>query len=76
MFGSPSRTLARFASVNESTRTVTGLVYNATINRDGVELMHAGANTLTLTVPAAGTGAAATGFGTIGLAARLRRRGW
>ena len=48
--------------------TVTGLVYNATINRDGVEgswvekdvefdasLMHAGANTVTLTVPAAGT---------------------
>ena len=47
--------------------TVTGLVYNATINRDGVEgswvekdvefdasLMHAGANTLTLTVPAGG----------------------
>jgi rhamnogalacturonan endolyase len=47
--------------------TVEGLVYNATINRDGVEgawvekdvrfdasLMHAGANTLTLTVPAGG----------------------
>jgi rhamnogalacturonan endolyase len=47
--------------------TVTGLVYNATINRDGVEgswvekdlqfdasLMHKGANTLTLTVPAGG----------------------
>jgi len=47
--------------------TVDGLVYNATINRDGVEgswvekdvtfdasLMHAGANTLTLTVPAGG----------------------
>lgn len=47
--------------------TVTGLVYNATINRDGVEgswvekdvdfdasLMHAGENTLTLTVPAGG----------------------
>jgi rhamnogalacturonan endolyase len=47
--------------------TVTGLVYNATINRDGVEgswvekdvefdasLMHAGENTLTLVVPAGG----------------------
>jgi rhamnogalacturonan endolyase len=47
--------------------TVDGLVYNATINRDGVEgswvekdlsfdaaLLHAGANTLTLTVPAGG----------------------
>jgi rhamnogalacturonan endolyase len=47
--------------------TVTGLIYNATINRDGVEgswvekdvdfdasLMHSGANTLTLTVPAGG----------------------
>jgi rhamnogalacturonan endolyase len=47
--------------------TVTGLVYNATINRDGVEgswvekdvefdaaLMHAGTNTLVLTVPAGG----------------------
>jgi rhamnogalacturonan endolyase len=47
--------------------TVTGLVYNATINRDGVqgswvekdlvfpaELLHPGANTLTLTVPAGG----------------------
>jgi rhamnogalacturonan endolyase len=47
--------------------TVEGLVYNATINRDGVEgswvekdlsfdgsLLHAGANTLTLTVPAGG----------------------
>ncbi len=47
--------------------TVDGLVYNATINRDGVEgswvekdvifdasLMHAGVNTLTLTVPAGG----------------------
>jgi rhamnogalacturonan endolyase len=47
--------------------TVEGLAYNATINRDGVEgswvekdvtfdasLMHAGANTLTLTVPAGG----------------------
>ncbi|HEY4378937.1 MAG TPA: polysaccharide lyase family protein [Acidobacteriaceae bacterium] len=47
--------------------TVDGLVYNATINRDGVEgswvekdlqfdasLMQAGANTLTLTVPAGG----------------------
>jgi rhamnogalacturonan endolyase len=47
--------------------TVEGLVYNATINRDGVEgswvekdlsfdasLMHAGANTLTLIVPAGG----------------------
>jgi len=46
---------------------VDGLVYNATINRDGVEgswvekdlsfdgsLMHAGENTLTLTVPAGG----------------------
>jgi rhamnogalacturonan endolyase len=47
--------------------TVTGLVYNATINRDGVQgswvekdltfdgsLLHAGTNTLTLTVPAGG----------------------
>ncbi len=47
--------------------TVTGLAYNATINRDGVEgswvekdvtfdgsLMHAGQNTLTLIVPAGG----------------------
>jgi rhamnogalacturonan endolyase len=47
--------------------TVTGLVYNATINRDGVEgswvekdltfdasMMRAGENTLTLTVPAGG----------------------
>lgn len=47
--------------------TVTGLTYNATINRDGVEgswvekdltfdgaLMHAGTNRLTLTVPAGG----------------------
>ena len=47
--------------------TVGGLAYNATINRDGVEgswvekdltfdasLMHAGTNTLTLTVPAGG----------------------
>jgi len=47
--------------------SVSGLVYNATINRDGVEgswvekdltfdasLLHAGANTLTLTVPAGG----------------------
>jgi rhamnogalacturonan endolyase len=47
--------------------TVTGLVYNATINRDGVEgswvekdvafdgsLLHAGANKLTLIVPAGG----------------------
>jgi rhamnogalacturonan endolyase len=47
--------------------TVSGLVYNATINRDGVvgswvekdvefdaSLMHAGENTLTLTVPAGG----------------------
>jgi rhamnogalacturonan endolyase len=47
--------------------TVEGLVYNATINRDGVEgswvekdlsfdgsLLHAGANTLTLIVPAGG----------------------
>jgi rhamnogalacturonan endolyase len=47
--------------------TIDGLVYNATINRDGVEgawvekdvtfdasLLHAGANTLTLTVPAGG----------------------
>jgi rhamnogalacturonan endolyase len=47
--------------------SVTGLVYNATINRDGIEgswvekdaifdasLLHAGANTLTLTVPAGG----------------------
>ena len=47
--------------------TVSGLVYNATINRDGVEgswvekdvvfdgtLLHAGDNTLTLTVPAGG----------------------
>ncbi len=47
--------------------TVTGLVYNATINRDGVTgswvekdvifdagMLHAGANTLTLTVPAGG----------------------
>ena len=46
---------------------IQGLVYNATINRDGVEgswvekditfdasLLHAGANTLTLTVPAGG----------------------
>jgi rhamnogalacturonan endolyase len=46
---------------------VTGLVYNATINRDGIEgswvekdlpfdaaLLHAGANTLTLTIPAGG----------------------
>ena len=48
--------------------TIQGLVYNATINRDGVEgssvekdltfdasLLHAGENTLTLTVPAGGT---------------------
>ncbi len=47
--------------------SITGLVYNATINRDGVEgswvekdlvfdgaLLHAGNNTLTLTVPAGG----------------------
>jgi len=47
--------------------SVEGLVYNATINRDGVEgswvekdlsfdasMLHAGANTLTLTVPAGG----------------------
>ena len=47
--------------------TVTGLIYNATINRDGVQgswvekdltfdgsLLHAGTNTLTLTVPAGG----------------------
>jgi len=47
--------------------TIDGLVYNATINRDGVEgswvekdltfdasLMHAGENTLTLIVPAGG----------------------
>jgi len=47
--------------------TITGLVYNATINRDGVQgswvekdltfdgsLLHAGTNTLTLTVPAGG----------------------
>jgi rhamnogalacturonan endolyase len=47
--------------------TVNGLVYNATINRDGVQgswvekdltfdgsLLHAGANTITLTVPAGG----------------------
>ena len=47
--------------------TVDGLVYNATINRDGIEgswvekdvpfdasLLHAGANRLTLTVPAGG----------------------
>lgn len=47
--------------------TVTGLAYNATINRDGIQgswaekdvafdaaLMHAGANTLTLTIPAGG----------------------
>jgi rhamnogalacturonan endolyase len=47
--------------------SIDGLVYNATINRDGVEgswvekdltfdasLLHAGANTLTLTVPAGG----------------------
>ncbi len=54
--------------VNDHTAgTVTGLVYNATINRDGIEgswvekdvpfdasLMHAGSNTLTLTVPAGG----------------------
>jgi rhamnogalacturonan endolyase len=48
--------------------SIDGLVYNATINRDGVEgswvekdltfdasLLHAGENTLTLTVPAGGT---------------------
>ena len=47
--------------------SITGLVYNATINRDGIEgswvekdlsfdasLLHPGQNTLTLTVPAGG----------------------
>ena len=55
-------------SVNgNSAGAVTGLVYNATINRDGIggywvekdlafdaSLMHAGPNTMTLTVPAGG----------------------
>ena len=52
---------------NQPAGSITGLIYNATINRDGVEgswvekdlsfdasLLHPGANTITLTVPAGG----------------------
>ncbi|MHB8888572.1 MAG: polysaccharide lyase family protein [Acidobacteriaceae bacterium] len=61
---------ARFIDVgvnNKPAGTVDGLIYNATINRDGVEgswvekdlrfdaaLLHPGQNTMTLTVPAGG----------------------
>jgi rhamnogalacturonan endolyase len=65
--GASARSIAVEVNGKEA-GTIDGLVYNATINRDGVEgswvekdltfdasLLHAGENTLTLTVPAGGT---------------------